>query len=533
MPRKPLNSLMPGGGIMGGDRILAIDCGTQSVRAILFDGRGNRVAAARSRFIPYVSPRPGWAEQHPSVYWDALCRACRTLWTQPGADPDSVAGVGLTTQRGTVINVDADGEPIRPAILWLDQRRAYGLPPLSGAWGMGFRLAGVSRIIAYFRAEAEANWLRAYQPELLRKTHKYLFLSGYLTHRLTGRFVDSTACQVGYVPFDYRRSRWAPDWDWKWRALPLRRDQLPDLVPPGAPLGRITRRAATETGIPRGRPLIAAAADKACEALGAGALTPDVACIGYGTTATVSVTHRRYRSVIPLLPPYPAAIPGHHSLEVQIFRGYWMVSWFKEQFGQVEQQAADLAGVSPESLFDQLIDPVPPGALGLVLLPYWTPGIRFPGPEARGAVIGFGDVHTRGHLYRAIIEGLAYGLREGAEKIQRRTHRPITSLRVAGGGSQSRHAMQVTADVFGLPASRPRIFEAAALGAAIDAASGLGTYPDVATAAREMTQTGETVDPDPDRHRLYDEIYRGVYRKLYTRLKPLYERLREITGYPP
>jgi sugar (pentulose or hexulose) kinase len=145
-------------------------------------------------------------------------------------------------------------------------------------------------------------------------------------------------------------------------------------------------------------------------------------------------------------------------------------------------------------------------------------------------VIGFGDVHTRAHLYRAILEGLAYALRDGAERTVRRSHVPIRELRVAGGGSQSDAAMQLTADIFDLPASRPHIYEASGLGAAIDAAVGLGLHPDFETAVAEMTRPGQRFEPDPVAHEIYDQLFQRVYRKMYARLQPLYEEIREIIG---
>ena len=175
---------------------------------------------------------------------------------------------------------------------------------------------------------------------------------------------------------------------------------------------------------------------------------------------------------------------------------------------------------------------VAPGSEGLILQPFWSPGLRVPGPEAKGAMIGFGDVHTRAHVYRAILEGLAYALREGMERTVRRTRVPITELRVAGGGSQSDAAMQVTADVFGLPTARPHTFEASGLGAAIDGAVGLGLQPDFETAVREMTHLGDVFEPDSAAHRIYDELYARVYCDMYDRLKPLYDEIRDITGYP-
>jgi sugar (pentulose or hexulose) kinase len=517
---------------MAGDLILAIDHGTQSVRALAFDPRGNLVAKARVPILPYYSDAPGLAEQDPEVFWQALCKACQALWAEQAIPRDALAGVALTSQRSTVVNVGHDGKPLRPAIVWLDQRRTEGLKPVGGLWGILFRLAGMSDTVAYLQAEAEANWIYAHQPEVWKETHKYLFLSGYLTYRLTDRYVDSAACQVGYVPFDYKHLQWSKKWDWKWQAVPVDPGVLPDLVPPASALGEITDAASAATGIPAGLPLIAAAADKACEVIGAGCLEPHIACLSYGTTATINTTHRRYLEVIPLIPPYPSAVPDAYSLEFQIFRGYWMVTWFKQELGLYEQQMAQERGVEPEALFDELVRAVPPGSQGLLLQPYWSPGFHYPGPEARGAIIGFRDVHTRAHIYRAMLEGVAYALREGADRTTRRSHVPITELRIAGGGSQSDAAMQLTADVFGLPAARPHVYEASGLGAAIDAAVGLGFHRDFESAVREMTRLGQMFEPDREAHEVYDRLYTQVYLRMYPRLRPLYERLRGISTAP-
>lgn len=514
---------------MAKDLILAIDNGTQSVRALVFDPGGRLIAKNRIPIRPYYSTAPGLAEQDPDIFWEAVCAACQGLWRMPGISKESIAGVTLTTQRGTVINVDENGAALRPAIVWLDQRRTEGLKPVSGLWGAAFALTGMTETVAYLQAEAEANWIRTNQPEIWENTHKFLLLSGYLTHKLVGKFVDSVASQVGYIPFDYKKQQWAGRTDWKWQAVPMDKKILPDLVPAASVLGEITPEAAEATGIPVGLPLFAAAADKACEVIGAGCLEPNVACLSYGTTATINTTQKRYVEAIPMIPPYPSAVPGAYTLEIQIYRGYWMVSWFKQEFGINEQQQADELGIEPEALFDQLVETVPPGSDGLVLQPYWSPGLKLPGPEARGAVIGFGDVHTRGHLYRAILEGLGYALYDGMVRTNKRTGVPVTEVRVAGGGSQSRHAMQITADIFGMPVSRPHVYEASGLGAAIDAAVGLGIHPDFATAIDQMTHPGATFVPDPKAHAIYKDLYENVYGQMYDRLKPLYNHIRRIT----
>jgi sugar (pentulose or hexulose) kinase len=419
-----------------------------------------------------------------------------------------------------------------PAILWLDQRRCQSLPAIGGLWGLLFKATGLAGTLAYIQSETEANWISRNQPDVWAQTHKYLLLSGYLNFRLTGEYVDSVGSQVGYLPFDYKRLRWARPWDWKWRCVPVAPNQLPRLMAPGQILGTVSHQASRETGVPSGLPVFAAAADKACEVIGSGSLDPSVGCLSYGTTATINVTHRRYIEPIPLLPAYPSAVPGSHTIEVQVFRGFWMVNWFKEEFGFPEKQAAKKTGVPAEDLFEDLIKDIPPGSMGLMLQPFWTPGIRTPGPEAKGAIIGFGDVHTRAHMYRSILEGLAYALREGKERIERRSRTPITRLRVSGGGSQSDLALQLTADVFGLPTARPHLYETSGLGAAIDTAVGLGLYPDFDTAVSAMTRPGDCFEPNPSNHRLYNELYHKVYKRMYRRLKPLYEKIREITGYP-
>ena len=187
-----------------------------------------------------------------------------------------------------------------------------------------------------------------------------------------------------------------------------------------------------------------------------------------------------------------------YNFEIQIYRGFWMVSWFKHEFGLREERISAEKGVEAEVLFDDLVNSVPAGSQGLVLQPYWSPGLRFPGPEARGAIIGFGDVHTRAHIYRAILEGLAYSLQEGKDRTEKRSGVKITDLRMAGGGSQSDAAMQLTADVFGMPATRPHVYEASGLGAAIDAAVGIKLHSDFKTAVKEMTHLGRSFDPNPE-----------------------------------
>lgn len=512
--------------------IFAIDNGTQSVRALLFDAKGNLVGKGKQEIEPYFSEQPGWAEQHPEYFWKNLGKACQLLWDTTDAVPEQVVAITLTTQRGTVINLDKEGKPLRPAIIWLDQRHANVETPIKGPWGWLFKLTRLENTINRFREKTQANWIAQNQPDIWRKTEHYLLLSGYLTYRLTDQFRDSTGGQVGYLPFDYRKHRWAGSRDFKWQLMPVRKDMLPELIEPGKKLGELTTEAAAHLGLPTGLPVISAASDKACEILGSGGLTPDIGCISYGTTATINTTNHRYVEPVRLMPPYPSALPGHFSTEVMIYRGFWMVSWFKREFGLRERKIAEERNIEPEVLFDELVQSVPAGSMGLMLQPYWSPGVKQPGPEAKGSIIGFGDVHTRSHIYRAILEGLAYALREGKENIEKRSGVKVKTLRVAGGGSQSDAAMQLTADVFGIPAERPHTYETSGLGAAIDAAVGIGLHPNFETAVAKMTRVGDVFHPQPETQELYDRLYSEVYLKMYPQLQPLYRKIRQITGYP-
>jgi len=516
-----------------GDLLLAIDCGTQSVRALLFDADGTLAAKAQVELDGYTAPQANWMEHDGDAFWTATAEACRRLWAAHRSLLGAVRSVAVTAQRGTLIPLGAGGRTVAPAIVWLDQRRAARVPRMNPLWRAAFSAAGVAATVRYFQHESEANWWADHDPALWAKTDKLLLVSGFLNWKLTGRFVDSAAAQVGYLPFDFRRHTWARPRDWKWQALAIRREQLPELVQVGSVLGEVGAEAAAMTGLPRGLPVIAAAADKACEVLGSGCIEPGIGALSYGTTATVNVCHGRYVEPLAFVPPYPAALPGRFACEVQIYRGYWMVRWFKEQFGDREIRAAAEAGVAVETLFDELVASVPPGSQGLMLQPYWAPGLGHPGLDAKGAIVGFGDVHTRAHVYRAILEGLAYGLRDGAERIVGKTKVPLAELRVSGGGSQSDAALQITADVFRLPASRPHTYETSGLGAAIVSAVALGLHGDFATAVKRMTRVARTFEPDAARADLYEALYAQVYRRMYGRLAPLYASIRRITGYPP
>ena len=514
---------------MNGKYFLSIDNGTQSVRAMVFDGQGQLIAKSKIEIEPYFSNQKGWAEQNAEYFWNSLCQACLELWPKLSISKELIAAVSVTTQRATIVPMGIDNQPLRPAITWLDQRQVQTKPKLGKLESVIMGIIGAKPLVDLMHAEAEANWIQQNEPEIWKQVHKFLLLSGYHNYKLTGNYKDAVASTVGFIPFDYKIQDWADQKDWKWRAMPIRSEMLPEVLPAGSVLGEITEAAAEQTGIPKGLPLIACGSDKACEVLGTGCIDNETGSLSYGSLATLNITSDKYLEAIPFYPAYPGVIPNTFNIEMMIQRGYWMVSWFKKEFGLQEEQLAKEKNLQPETLFDELLAKVPPGSDGLMLQPYWSPS-NGDGPETRGAIIGFNEDHTRAHLYRAMIEGLTYALRESKELLEKRTKKSISRLVVSGGGSQSDEVMQITADIFGMTVFRPHTFETSSLGAAIASAVGIGLYQDFTYAVEKMTHAGDRFDPIDANKKIYSDLYNKVYKKMYSNLKPSYEAIKSVLG---
>jgi len=505
--------------------VLSIDCGTQSVRALVFDTRGQLLAKEKKPIAPYQPSRPGWAEQDPGVYWDALCETVRSLGAGSPDIFSQIQAVAVTTQRDTCVLVDEDGQPLRKAIVWMDQRLLDTHLPMSWPYNIATKLVGMYRTAVMVNRACKAHWLKVNEPETWQKAHRFLLLSGYLNYRLTGQFVDSVGSQIGHIPFNYKKGEWEGPYGLKRQFFQIEREKLSDLAKVGDTLGALTAEASRETGLPPGLPVIAAASDKGCETLGVGCLTENTASISFGSQASVQTTARRYYEAEQFVPPFPAAIPGWYNPEIQIYRGFWMISWFKEQFAQMESEEAAARGIPPEDLLNQRLREIPPGCDGLVLQPYWGAGIKT--PEARGAIIGFSDVHTRIHLYRAIIEGIGFALRGGLAQIEKKSHTPVEKIMISGGGSQSDEILQIAADIFDRPVHRVQTYETSGLGAAIIGYVALGAFSGYGEAVEAMVHPADHFTPRPENARIYDRLYEHVYRKLYKKMRPLYMRINE------
>lgn len=507
--------------------VLIFDVGTQSSRALLVNSRGEILAKAKRRHEPpYFSTQADYAEQDPDFYYTHIAAAAQELKAREPALWARIEAAALTTIRDTAVCVDKTGRPLRPAFLWLDNREAVAKPHFSQIIGIMLKTVGMQETARMQYRKAKCNWLRESEPEIWAKTDKFLMLSGYLTFRLTGHMADCAASMVGHIPFDHRTRTWQKKSDLTWPVFPIEPAKLCEIVEPGQIIGAIIPRAAADTGLPAGLPLIAAGSDKACEILGLGCISEEKAAISFGTTATITYTSRTYVEPERFIPPYASILKDHYTPEIEIFRGYWLVSWFKKEFAAKEvAQAAEL-GVSAEELLNQHLQEIPAGCEGLIFQPYFTPNTTM--PTARGAIIGFSDAHTRLHIYRAIIEGINFALMDGLQQLEKQSNHKFTEIYVGGGGAQSDEICQITADMFGLPVRRTQTFEVSAIGCAMAALVGLGEFADYRTAAQAMVTPTGVFTPDAAQHKIYDQLYSEIFKNVYGRLSPLYQRLNEI-----
>ncbi len=508
--------------------VLVFDVGTQSVRGVLIDREGNIAALEKDAYEkPYYSRQPNWAEQRPDFYFEHICAVCLRLKDRLPEAFARVTAVTVTVFRDTTVCMGADGKPLRDCILWMDQRRAEHPKPLSTARRSLFALVGMSETIEMLQRTAACNWISENEPELWAKTDKYVCLSTYLNYRLTGRIADSQASLLAKIPYDYKNRRWDENGLIR-DAYDIPQRMLCEMVPSGTTLGGITPEASRLTGIPEGMDVIASGSDKGCETIGLGVIREDQASLSFGTSCSVQFTTRRYFEPTPFMPAYPALPNDRYNPEIQILHGYWMLTWFKQNFARDEVQAAQALGCSAEELLDRHLKEIPPGCEGLMVLPHWTPGLST--PNTRGAMIGFTDVHTRYHIYRAIIEGLNYALMDGMYGMEKRSGQRIKNLYLGGGGSRSAEICQITANMFGLPVSRIQTNEASALGAEVCCFVSLGEYAGYEEAIDHMVRLRDTFEPDMVEHALYKKLYDEVYSRLYRSVTPLHKRLGALTA---
>ena len=497
-----------------GPLVVAVDTSTTATKAVVVDPAGRALSTGRSD-IPLHTPAPGFYEHDPRDWWRTTDEAVRAaLAGLGGADRSRVAAMCVTGQRQSFGLFRSDGEPIRRGPLWLDGRAAdqvvrYGSEAVH-------RLSGMPPDVT--PSLYKLAWLKENEPESLRAADKVVGVHGYLTFRLTGQWLDSTATADSLGLFDMARLDFA---DVLLDIAGVSPDQMATLVEAGAVMGQVRAEIVERWGLSGPVPLVAGCGDGQAAGLGAGAIGPDEAYLNLGTAVVMGVHSSAYRCG-EVYRTDAAGLPGHYVLEAVQNSGAYLAGWFRENLGDPA-----LAG-EPDPRLDAQAAEAGIGAAGLVALPYWNAAQSpYWDPLARGAIVGFTGAHGRGHVYRAILEGVSLEAARNLRGMERDTGTPVSKVLVMGGGQRSPLWRQIMADAIGIPLVSCEVEEISALGAAIMAMSVTGAHspaPDIARSARAMARPGAVHEPDPAAHRRYLEVGE-LQEELYSRLKDLFPRL--------
>lgn len=509
--------------------ILTFDVGSQSLRGLLVNKKGEIELSSQVKYrFPCLHPKTfGQAEQEPSFYYDQICLASEMLKEQDsnGTFFKRIKAVTITCIRDTVVLLDKDNKPLRNIIVWMDSRRAKSSPSLKPFEKLLLKLVGMSEAIDMLYKDAFFNWIRDFEPQLYRKASKFVFIPSYINYQLTGSLKDGVANQVGHMPFDNKKRCWMKKGLSRCVA-PVPFDMLVDLVESGEEIGRISHETSELSGIPEGLPLLATGTDKACEALGLGVTSLEKAAVSLGSAATIQFCTPKYFEPSPFLPSYPSILPGYFNGENQIYRGYWTLTWFKEQFCQEEIAKAKELGIEPEEILDSYLEEIPIGCNGLIMTPHFAPGAN--NPQAKGTMIGFTDRHTKKHMYRAIIEGVNFELYKQMTIMEKRSGQHIKEIYIAGGGSKSDVILQITADMFGLPVKRTQTHEATGIGSALTAFVGLGEFSSYDEGVKSMVHDKDIFIPNSENHAKYSSIFDTVYSKIENTNTKIFRSIRSI-----
>ena len=499
--------------------LLGVDVGTSAVKAALFDLNGVLEAAAHVEY-PTHYLRPDWVEQQPEDWWRACCGAIRQALAAVEDGAERVVGVGVSAQAPTLIAVDRDGVPLRPALIWMDRRAEAEVRELCDRVGAEeiYRITG-NRPDPYYLA-AKLLWFGKHEPELMRRTAQFLQITGFINHRLTGTFAVDDVHAALLQLRERETGRWS---DVICEACRVDPAQLPSVQLGHEVQGEVTAQAAEFTGLRPGTPVMVGTVDGAAAALEAGVAQPGIAAEMTGTSTVVMIPHTGGISESSLI-AMPHAIPSVHLLVGAMVSSGASLKWYRDQFGLVEQQAAHLLHADVYDLLTRQAEQAPPGSDGVIFLPYMM-GERSPlwHTNARGVLFGLSLATTRSATIRAVLEGTAFALRHNLEMASQ-AGAQVREIRSVGGGARSALWNQIKADVLGLPIMLPEASAGAPFGDAMLVALGLGYFPDLLSRLSQIVQIKTVYEPRSEYQGLYDELY-GIFRDLYVHVRGDFDRV--------
>ncbi len=501
---------------------LGIDVGTSGTKTLLMDRRG-RVLATATAEHPISAPRPAWSEQDPRDWWRATVRAVRAAVARAGIDGKAIAGIGLSGQMHGLVLLGEGPEPLRPAIIWNDQRTAKQAEQIEhragGRKGL-IRLVGNVAMTSF--TLTKLLWVMQQEPRVYDRARHLLLPKDYVRYRLTGDCAGDVSDMSGTLMLDQRTRDWS---DAVVRLFKLKREILPPVYESHEVTGQVTPRVARQLGIGPGTPVVAGAGDQPAGAVGNGIVRAGLVSATMGTSGVVFVHSPSYvTDPDGRVQTFCSAVAGEYCMFGCILAAGGSLQWFRNTLGTAEMAAAAKRGIDPYELLTKAAAKAPPGCEGLFWLPYLT-GERTPhaDPFARAGWVGIHSRTTRNELIRSVMEGATFAMNDAVSILRQRGIRP-REIRLSGGGARSGFWRQMQADVYGSTCTTVRTEEGPAYGVAILAAVGTGAYKTVPEACAAIIRTTRTIRPRPAGRRRYARLYRQ-YRRLYPALKAEFPRL--------
>lgn len=493
---------------------IGIDSSTTATKALLCDEKGVVVGTAASAYA-FATPRPLWSEQEPDLWWQATVHSIQQVLHDTGVNPVEVKGIGLTGQMHGLVLLDDQGHVLRPAILWNDQRTGAECDEIRHVLGKQkfIQISGNDALTGF--TAPKILWVKNNEPEIFAKITQILLPKDYVRYKLTGVYAMDKAGGSGTVLFDVKTRDWSPEIV---AALGIDPAWLPQTYEGTAVTGTVSAAAAAATGLPQGIPVVGGGGDQAAQAVGVGAIEAGIVALTLGTSGVVFASADK-----PLIEPdgrlhaFCHAVPDKWHLMGVMLSAAGSLRWYRDT-------------LAPGVDFGELVDGAgmaSPGSEGLLFLPYLT-GERTPHPDplARGAFIGLTVRHTQAHMTRAVIEGVAFGLRDSFELMKEVGLAEIRQVRISGGGAKSLLWRQIIADVLNAELVTVNTTEGAAYGAALLAATGVGSFTNVAEAcATAVSTTGRTMPGE--NVAVYEQIYQ-LYQQLYPALKSTFAATAKI-----
>ncbi len=491
---------------------LGIDVSTTGSKALLIDAAGSVIAVASS---PHTlsTPRPLWSEQDPREWWQATTNSIRAVLMETAIDPAAIQAIGLTGQMHGLVLLDAAGEVLRPAILWNDQRTQAQCDEIHRRFGREafIQISGNAALTGF--TAPKILWVAENEPEVYARARHVLLPKDYIRYRLTNEYAMDKADGSGTILFDLKQRDWSQE---LLTGCNIPAEWMPLTYEGPEFTGSVSATAAFETGLAIGTPVAAGGGDQAAQAVGVGAVAPGIIGLTVGTSGVVfATTPSALVEPQGRLHAFCHAVPGMWHFMGVMLSAAGSLQWYRDT-------------LAPDMEFNDLLteaEGIPAGSEGLQFLPYLS-GERTPHPDpnARGAFIGLTLRHGRGALTRAVLEGVAFGLKDGFRLIQEAGLPAVTQIRASGGGTKGALWRQILASVLNSELVTVNTSEGAAFGAALLAGVGAGAWPDVITACKNTVRiTGQTL-PNTDEVAVYERSY-AQFRELYPVLKPAFDRM--------